>query len=47
MSISLPEEENFKITHDYYSIIKQISEDFSKYIINFKMISHDYLKKIN
>ena len=46
MSIPLPEEDNFKMTNNYYSLIKQISEDFSKYIINFKMISHDYLKKL-
>ena len=46
MSIPLPEEENFKMTNNYYLLIKQISEDFSKYIINFKMISHDYLKKL-
>ena len=46
MSIPLPEEENFKITNNYYLIIKQISEDFTKYIINFKMYSHDYLKKL-
>ena len=47
MNIPLPEEENFKITNNYYIIIKQISEDFSKYIINFKMYSSDYLKKID
>ena len=46
MSIPLPEEDNLKMTNNYYSLIKQISEDFSKYIINFKMISHDYLKKL-
>ena len=46
MNIPLPEEENFKITNNYYIIIKQISEDFSKYIINFKLSSIDYLKKL-
>ena len=46
MSISLPEEENFKITDNYYLVIKQIKEEFTKYIVNFKMISNEYLKKI-
>ena len=46
MSISLPEEKNFKLTNNYYLVIKQISEDFIKYITNFKIISQDYLKKI-
>ena len=47
MSFPLPEEDNFKMTDNYYLFIKQISEDFSKYIINFKMISNEYLKKLN
>ena len=46
MSISLPEEKNFKLTNNYYLVIKQISEDFIKYITNFKIISQDYLKKL-
>ena len=46
MSISLPEEENFKITDNYYLVIKQIKEEFTKYIVNFKVISNEYLKKI-
>ena len=45
MNFSLPEEDNFKITDNYYSIIKQISEDLIKYITNFKSYSNDYLKK--
>ena len=47
MNFSLPEEDNFKITDNYYSIIKQISEDLIKYITNFKSYSNDYLKKIS
>ena len=47
MNISLPEEKNFKITDNYYSVIKQIKEEFRKYIINFKVISNEYLKKLN
>ena len=47
MNFLLPEEDNFKITDNYYSIIKQISEDLIKYITNFKSYSNDYLKKIS
>ena len=47
MSISLPEEENFKMTDNYYSVLKQITEDFTKYIVNFKILSTDYLKKLS
>ena len=47
MSFSLPEEENFKITDDYYLVMKRISEEFIKYINNFKSFSSDYIKKIS
>ena len=47
MSFSLPEEENFRITDNYYLVIKQISEEFIKYISNFKIFSIDYIKKIS
>ena len=47
MNFPLPEEENFKITDNYYLAIKQISEDFIKYISNFKLYSSEYIKKIS
>ena len=47
MSFPLTDEENFKVTNDYYLIIKQVSEDFIKYISNFKIYSNEYIKKIS
>ena len=46
MNISLPEEKNFKITNNYYQVIKQISEEFKIYLSNLKLISVDYIKKL-
>ena len=47
MNFPLPEEENFKITDNYYLAIKQISEDFIRYITNFKIYSNEYIRKIS
>ena len=47
MNFPLPEEENFKITDNYYLAIKQVSEDFIKYITNFKIYSNEYIRKIS
>ena len=47
MNYSLPEEENFKITDNYFLVIKQISEEVIKYITNFKIYSTEYIKKLS
>ena len=46
MSISLPEEKNFKITNNYYQVIKQISEEFKIYLNNLRLIIVEYIKKL-
>ena len=43
---SYPEEENLNITDNYYNFLKQISEDYLKYITYYKIATNDYLKKI-
>ena len=45
MNTSFPEEENINITDNYYTPIKQLSEDFLKYITNYKTATSDYIKK--
>ena len=47
MNFSLPEEDNFKTTNNYYLVIKKISEDFIKYISNFKLYSYEYIGKLS
>ena len=47
MNTSFPEEENINITDNYYTPIKQLSEDFLKYITNYKTATSDYIKKIS
>ena len=47
MNLTSSDEENFKITDNYNLIIKQVSEDFIKYISNFKVYSYEYIKKIS
>ena len=39
-------EENINISENYFIFAKQISEDFIKYITNYKVASGDFLKKI-
>ena len=46
MNISLPEEKNFKITNNYYQVIKQISEEFKIYLNNLRLIIVEYIKKL-
>ena len=46
MNSLYPGEENINITDNYYNFIKQISEDYLKYIINYKIATSEYLKKI-
>ena len=46
MSIILPEEKNFKITNNYYQVIKQISEEFKIYLNNLRLIIVEYIKKL-
>ena len=46
MNFSFPEEDNLKISNKYYLVIKQISEDFIKYISNFKLYSYEYIGKL-
>ena len=47
MISNIPQEENLIITDNYYNFIKQISEDYLKYIINYKIATNEYLKKIS
>ena len=46
MNTLYPEEENINISENYYTFIKQISEDFSKYISNYKTATIEYIKKL-
>ena len=41
-----PEEENLNILDNYYSFVKQLCEDYIKYITNYKIASVEFLKKI-
>ncbi len=41
-----PEEENLNILDNYYSFVKQLCEDYIKYITNYKIASCEFLKKI-
>ena len=43
---SYPEEENLNITENYYNFLKQILEDYLKYITNYKIATNEYLKKL-
>ena len=45
--MSFQEEKNINICENYYNFIKQLSEDYLKYITNYKIASMDYLKKIS
>ena len=44
---SYPEEENLNITDNYYNFLKQISEDYLKYITYYKIATNEYLKKLS
>ena len=46
MNSLCPGEENIYITDKYYLLLNEISEDFIKYINNYKLATNDYLKKI-
>jgi len=46
MNTLYPEEENLNITDNYYNFLKQLSEDYIKYITNYKVATNEYLKKI-
>lgn len=37
MNSIFPEEENINITENYYIFLKQLSEDYLKYISNYKV----------
>ena len=41
------EEENINITDKYYNFLKQLSEDYLKYLINYKTATGEYLKKLS
>ena len=47
MNSIYPGEENIIITDNYYIFLKQISEEYLKYITNYKIATGDYLKKIS
>ena len=44
--MSYEEEENLNITDKYFTFVKQLCEDYVKYIINYKIATGEYLKKI-
>ena len=46
MYMSNEEEENLNITDKYFTFVKQLCEDYVKYIINYKIATGEYLKKI-
>jgi len=46
MNSIFPEEENINISDNYYIFLKQLCEDYLKYITNYKAATNDYLKKI-
>ena len=47
MNSIYPGEENIIITDNYYIFLKQISEEYLKYITNYKIATGEYLKKIS
>ena len=47
MNSVYPGEENINISDNYYNFIKQLAEDFLKYITNYKLFTGEYLKKIS
>ena len=46
MNFSFQEEENINISENYFNFIKQLSEDYLKYITNYKVATEEYLKKL-
>ena len=46
MNFSFQEEENINISENYFNFIKQLSEDYLKYITNYKVATGEYLKKL-
>ena len=46
MNSVYPEEENIILLDNYYTNVKQISEDYLKYITNYKIATGEYLKKL-
>ena len=46
MNYTFQEEENLNIAENYFNFIKLLSEDYLKYITNYKIITADYLKKL-
>ena len=46
MNSVYPGEENIIISDNYYIFLKQICEEYLKYITNYKLATGDYLKKI-
>ena len=47
MNSLYPGEYNINISDSYYTFLKQISEDYIKYIKNYKVATSEYLKKIS
>ena len=47
MNSIYPGEEDIIITDNYYIFLKQISEEYLKYITNYKIATGEYLKKIS
>ena len=47
MNTVYPGEENINISDNYLIFLKQISEEYLKYISNYKLATGDYLKKLS
>ena len=46
MNLYNQEEENINITEKYYNFLKQLSEDYLKYLMNYKTATGEYLRKL-
>ena len=47
MNTVFPGEENINISDNYFIFLKQISEEYLKYISNYKLATGEYLKKLS
>ena len=47
MNSLFPGEYNLNISDNYFTFLKQISEDYIKYVTSYKTATNDYLKKIS
>ena len=47
MNFTCSELENIEISIEYFLLIKQVGEEFIKYLKGYKQISQEYMKKLN